>query len=335
MPSALAVLRLTISSNLVGSCTGNRAGFQALGCPCARQRTPPPPLDLRSMRFRGPEGARSRDTRTSGGSVSKNRLCDGEKKSPCGLARLLHGSHNPRPMIPYAARYEAEAIQIAEQTQHAFTIGWAYLAASRPQLLKGEWQKARSLVELWIAGIRTGNVAIHLPWALAFSAWTLTQLGETSESLKRVQESKQLLDHQAGRGTIAHHGWAYHAAGRACLLLGRLEEAQGLGERALATSQHQPGFAAHALHLLGDVATHLDRFDAECAKIHYEKALTLAERRGMRPLVAHCHLGLGKLYRRSGNLALARGNLTVATSMYRDMAMGFWLKQGNTALNDS
>jgi tetratricopeptide (TPR) repeat protein len=114
-----------------------------------------------------------------------------------------------------AAKYEAEAIQIAQQTQHAFTIGWAYLAASRPHLLKGEWQEARSLVELWIAMIRTGNVAIHLPWALAFSAWTLAQIGEASESLTRVQEAKQLLGHQAGIGTIAHHGWAYHAAGRA------------------------------------------------------------------------------------------------------------------------
>src|SRR5208282_3293945 len=29
-----------------------------------------------------------------------------------------------------AARYEAEAIQLAESTRHVFTIGWAYFAAS-------------------------------------------------------------------------------------------------------------------------------------------------------------------------------------------------------------
>ncbi len=48
-----------------------------------------------------------------------------------------------------------------------------------------------------------------------------------------------------------------------------------------------------ALHLLGDIATHADRFDAESGELDYRAALALAEPRGMRPLVAHCHLGLG------------------------------------------
>jgi hypothetical protein len=36
------------------------------------------------------------------------------------------------------------------------------------------------------------------------------------------------------------------------------------------------------------------------AEAHYGAALALASELGMRPLVAHCHLGLGKLYRRTG-----------------------------------
>jgi hypothetical protein len=47
----------------------------------------------------------------------------------------------------------------------------------------------------------------------------------------------------------------------------------------------------------------------------------------MRPLVAHCHLGLGKLYRRIGETEHARENLTAATLMYREMEMEFWLDQ--------
>jgi hypothetical protein len=47
--------------------------------------------------------------------------------------------------------------------------------------------------------------------------------------------------------------------------------------------------------LLGDIATHPDRFDAESGAAHYREALLLAQRQGTRPLVAHCHLGLGKL----------------------------------------
>jgi len=43
-------------------------------------------------------------------------------------------------------------------------------------------------------------------------------------------------------------------------------------------------------------------------------------------LVAHCHAGLGTLYRRTGNPAQAREHLTTATTMYREMDMRFWLE---------
>jgi hypothetical protein len=47
----------------------------------------------------------------------------------------------------------------------------------------------------------------------------------------------------------------------------------------------------------------------------------------MRPLVAHCHLGLGTLYGRTGKREQAREHLSTATSMYRDMDMRFWPEQ--------
>jgi hypothetical protein len=53
----------------------------------------------------------------------------------------------------------------------------------------------------------------------------------------------------------------------------------------------------------------------------------------MRPLVAHCHLGLGKLYRRTGKSAEAREHLTTATTMYREMDMQFWLAQAEAESN--
>ena len=49
----------------------------------------------------------------------------------------------------------------------------------------------------------------------------------------------------------------------------------------------------------------------------------------MRPLVAHCHLGLGTLYRRTGDDAKAEEHLTTAKAMYREMDMGFWLAQAD------
>ena len=121
--------------------------------------------------------------------------------------------------------------------------------------------------------------------------------------------------------------WAYYALGRACLLLGRVDEARRLGDRAVESSPRHPGFAAHGLQLLGDVAIHPDRFDAERGEAHYRQALALAEPRGMRPLVAHCHLGLAKLYRSTGQREQAQEHLTLATTMYAEMGMRFWLDE--------
>ena len=52
----------------------------------------------------------------------------------------------------------------------------------------------------------------------------------------------------------------------------------------------------------------------------------------MRPLLAHCHLGLAKLCRRTGKRQEAQGHLTTATTMYREMNMSFWLEQAEVEL---
>jgi hypothetical protein len=62
------------------------------------------------------------------------------------------------------------------------------------------------------------------------------------------------------------------------------------------------------------------------------EALALAEPRGMRPLVAHRHLGLGKLYRHTGKREEAQEHLTTATTMYREMDMRFWLEQAEAEM---
>jgi class 3 adenylate cyclase/tetratricopeptide (TPR) repeat protein len=222
-----------------------------------------------------------------------------------------------------AAKYGTEAIQLAEPIQHAFTIGWARFAASILHLAKGEWAEALSVAEQWITMLRKENVGIHLPWAVACSARALAQIGKPNEALNRVQETEQLLDLHEAKGIVGHRGWSYHAVGRAGLILGRLDEARRLGHRALESSQRQPGFKAHALCLLGDVASHSDGFDAEAGAALYREALVLAEQRGMRPLAAHCHFGFGMLYRRTGNLELAGQHMNTAMAMYRDMDMRF------------
>jgi len=49
--------------------------------------------------------------------------------------------------------------------------------------------------------------------------------------------------------------------------------------------------------------------------------VALVDEVGTRPLVAHCHLGLGKMHRRRTDHDQAQEQVTKATSMHREMEM--------------
>jgi DNA-binding SARP family transcriptional activator len=229
-----------------------------------------------------------------------------------------------------AAAYEAEAIRLAESTHRPYTVSLAYLSAGALHVVKDDWANARPLLAHAIAVLRTADIVDNLPLALAYSASALAGLGDGESALGQLREAESLLEIQAARGRSGNHGFAYHALGRACLLLGRLDEAQRLAGRAVEAASRRVDVMPRALHLLGDIASHSNRFDAERAEAHYREALALAEPRGMRPLVAHCHLGLGTLRARSGKQQEAREHLTTAATMYREMDMCYWLGQAET-----
>ena len=97
-----------------------------------------------------------------------------------------------------------------------------------------------------------------------------------------------------------------------------VESARERGER---------GFEAWALRLQAEIAVAAQPPDAAAAERRYGEAKALAAALEMRPLVAHCHFGLGKLFRATGKEQEARESLVFAMTMYRDMDMRLWLEQ--------
>jgi len=154
----------------------------------------------------------------------------------------------------------------------------------------------------------------------------------------RLEEALAYLEPAAGRvsaGQLAVDGplqltWL----GEAYLLAGRSQHAAETGRRAvtLAQAQGARGLEAYALRLLGELAAHPDPPEVEQAESYYREALARGEELGMRPLQAHCHLGLGTLYQRVGREAAAQSELATAREMYRAMEMTFWLERAEAAL---
>jgi len=154
----------------------------------------------------------------------------------------------------------------------------------------------------------------------------------------RVTDALPLLE-QAVEWCTVMQFMAYQALwvtelSQAYLLAGRMQEAVQFAERALdlARAHKERGHEAWALRLLGEIAAHQDPPEIAPAAHHYRQALALAEELGMRPLQAHCHLGLGTLYAKIGRVEQARTELSTAIALFQSMDMAFWLPQAEAAL---
>jgi tetratricopeptide (TPR) repeat protein len=134
--------------------------------------------------------------------------------------------------------------------------------------------------------------------------------------------------------TGALRGPTYAWLSEICRLAGHGEEAWQHARQALdlARQQKARGDEALALLQLGAVHAHTAPPNAEQAEAHYQQALALADELGMRPLVAHCHHGLGRLYGQTGRGEEAHAALAAAIDLYRAMEMTFWLPQTEAAL---
>ena len=122
----------------------------------------------------------------------------------------------------------------------------------------------------------------------------------------------------------------------AYLLAGRRKDAQETAASALdlARRYREPGPEAWALYLLAE-SEDVSRSDGIAEALSgYLSALHRSEDLGMRPLVAHCHMGLGKLHAALGDKSAAQTELQIALSMYREMSMQFWPEKAEAALND-
>ena len=232
-----------------------------------------------------------------------------------------------------AMGHATEAVRIAEATDHPFTLVEALTALGGVTLAQGDVASAIGALERGVALGRQWN----------FQSWaTLSRLGYAYALSARLADAQRVLEETVrsettlssmGIGRALQIAWLAEAYA----LDGRLDDASERAQEALSLAQvhGERGHEAYAHRVLGEISSHRDDLsEARAAENAYRHALTLATELDMRPLIAHCHLGLGRFYGRAGQHEQARQNLTTAREMYGAMNMGSWRVQAEVEMRE-
>ena len=253
-----------------------------------------------------------------------------------GLAAVFARSHLVVSLAECGAFAEGrvpaeEGVQMAEAAHHPYSRVMAWWAVGFRALRQGDLPQAIRVLKQAMELVQEVDLQLLVPMVAA-------PLGAAYALAGRAADAVALLEQAVTQAVARQYLWDQALRmvwlGEAYLHAGRLDEAETQAQRALEFPRpHQErGHATYALWLLGESAAHRASSESEKAEAHYQQALTLAEELGMRPLQAHCHLGLGTLYAATGQRELARTALAAAIALYRAMEMTFWLPQAEATL---
>jgi tetratricopeptide (TPR) repeat protein len=209
---------------------------------------------------------------------------------------------------------------------------WARLGLGRLYVVQGVWKRAIEVLE---PGLPLSETSSDL--AVYFSR-TASSLGDAYMRSGRGAEGLALLERAAGHA--ASLGFSYSQAlvvgmlGEARLLAGDVDGAARSVGAALELARRfgQRGWEARALRLDAEVAAHRAPVDIADVEARFAAATALAGELGMRPLLAHCRLGLGTAYASAGATARARGEIEAALAECRAMDMPYWCERAERAL---
>ena len=224
------------------------------------------------------------------------------------------------------------ALRTAEAADHAYTLFFALSALGLAHLRRGDIQCATPVLKRCLGLCHTWQFVDKVPFVRASLGVAYALAGRADEASPLVASAVEEFRNREIRKLGRYRPTAsFLCTGTTYLTAGRIDEAAAHAREALALARGlgDRGNEAHALCLTGDVAS---KGGAEDPEGYYCLALAVAEPRAMRPRVAHCHFGLGKLARCRGKLGQAQEHLTIATALYREMNMTYWRGQAEAKM---
>jgi len=218
-----------------------------------------------------------------------------------------------------------EALQIAEKLDHPYSLAMACHSLGFLYGVKGDLEQAVRLLERGVELAERWNLTVWLPTLSVPLGRVYALMGRCSEAISILRRTRDRYSSMYGRGSPD----CMINLGEALARVGQFDEGASLAHQALTIAREHGLRVLQGLgfRLAAEIAAHRDPPGVIEPEDYYRQALGLAEQLDMRPLVAHCHLGLGKVYGHTGKRQEAQERLATARTMYREMDMRFWVEQ--------
>jgi len=216
-----------------------------------------------------------------------------------------------------------EGVRLGEEVQHPTSLIHMLCSLGILHLLQGECDRAIPILERSLALCDTARIPVYVPMVASRLGSAYAQAGHMKKALPCLEQGVESSS-AAGRAAFLSLNMASLAEGY--LLVDRVEDARRCAESALdlARQYKERGHQAWTLKVLGDIAMHESRRDAPGAATHYREARALSEELNMRPLAAHCRLGMARVHAALGRLGEAHAEAVSARAEYEAMGMGRW-----------
>ena len=224
-----------------------------------------------------------------------------------------------------ALRFGDEAISIADEVGHAFSRIYAQLHLGDVFLTKGDFKMSIPLLEQGLELCESTRSNLLVPRVTSSLGYAYVRTDRVSQGLSLLEEAANRADRQPELSTFCQQ---CTRMAEAYLIAGLTDAAMNRGVDALELAQQHGGKSheAWALWILGEIYTSLNELSDARIERYFHRAQAIAEECGIRPLVAHCNFGRGKLYRRMKAWDKARDEFDAATSRYRELGMDYWLE---------
>ena len=223
-------------------------------------------------------------------------------------------------------RHGEEGIRIAEEVNHPASFVHMTSSLGALFLFRGELEKSIEILERSLSICHSANVPVYVPYVASRLGAAYANSGRITEAISYLEQG---VEESTATGRVAFLSLSTAWLSEGYLVGGRLEEATTVAERALDLSKKhkERGHQGWALKLLGDIAWHRKPPDIEAAEMHYREAFSLSRELDMRPLQAHCHVGLGRIWGVRGLPDQAHAEFSAAVALYRSTGMTFWLNR--------